>query len=104
MDQHLRIGEVGEIVCDDQYIFYLVVRKRFKMNPSKRDLEKACINLLDKMNNYKLTKLAIPKNGLDHFTVLEVKEVFSKVFFGSGIEISLYVTPVSFILPFFFFQ
>lgn len=94
MDQNLRNGDVGEIFHNEKYIFYLIIKKRVQIYALKKDLENACYNLLSKMNKYKLTKLAIPKSGLDDYTLLEVKEIFAKVFSTSGIEISLYISTV----------
>lgn len=94
LDQNLRTSDVGEVLHDEQYIFYLVVKRRIKITPYKKDFENACYNLLAKMNKYKLTKLAFPKSGLDQFTVLEANEIFAKVFSGSEIEITLYKSAV----------
>lgn len=90
MDQNLRWGDVGEILSnEDQYVFYLVVKKKIGSSPILCGFEKALYNLLQKMNHYKLTKLAIPKSGLDKITVSEAKQYISKVFARSNIEVTL---------------
>jgi len=98
LDQKLCIGDVGEIVRDDgQYVFYLIVKKFKGVKPLLKDLKKTLINLRDKMNKHKLTKLAIPKSGLDSYYLMDVKEYISKIFAGTDIEISIYsLSTVSF--------
>lgn len=93
MDQHLRVSDVGHILHDEQHIFYLVVKRKVAQKPLLSSLEIALYNLRDKMNDLKLTKLAIPKYGLDTFNMADVKELISKVFILSNIEVTLCLAP-----------
>jgi len=93
MDQHLRVGDVGHILHNEQRIFYLVIKRKVTQKPLLSSLEIALYNLRDKMNNLKLTKLAIPKYGLDTFNLTDVKELISKIFILSNIEVTLCLTP-----------
>lgn len=91
MDQHLYPGDVGQIIHNEQYIFYLVLEKVFKGYKYKSKtnyLEKALYNLFDKMKLRKLNKLAIPISEMNHCKP-EIKELISKVFLGSNIEVSI---------------
>lgn len=95
MDQYLRWGDSGEIVNDeDQYVFYLVVKKKIGHGSISSGFEKALHNLLLKMNDYKLSKLAISKSGLDKISVSEAKQYISKVFAKSNIEVTLCLNPL----------
>lgn len=87
MDQNLHPGMVGEIVHNNQHIFYLIVKKYFVQMQYKDNLQRALLNLLSKMSKYNLTKLAIPISGFDRFPISEVKEIISKIFEGSNIDV-----------------
>lgn len=96
MDQHLRVCDVGHIIHNEQHIFYLVIKRKVVQKPLLSNLEIALYNLRDKMNDLKLTKLAIPKYGLDTFDMIEVKKLISKIFKLSNIEVTLCLaSPVS---------
>lgn len=105
LDQHLCVGDVGEIVRDNQYIFYLITKRLSKGRPSNtQSLEKASNNLLLKMKRLGLTKLAIPFYGLNLHCLSEEKHTISRVFSGSNIEIIICTAPsVSFHDYFFIF-
>lgn len=97
MDQYLKPGDVGEILSNGQYIFYLVVKRTLSQRPFRRNFENALYKLFDMMKSYKLTKLAIPKYGFDVFSIHEARLLISRVFAGSDIKVSLCnMTPVSF--------
>ncbi|XP_015376382.1 PREDICTED: uncharacterized protein LOC107170631 isoform X2 [Diuraphis noxia] len=89
MDQHLRVSDVGHIIHNEQHVFYLVIKKKVVQKPLLSSLEIALYNLRSKMNGLKLTKLAIPKYGLDTFDMTEVKKLISKIFKLSNIEVTL---------------
>lgn len=89
MDQNLCVGDVGQIIHNDQYIFYLIVREKYKRTSSANILEKSLINLRIKMETLKLTKLAIPKNGFDCINSRDATLLISKIFATSNIEISI---------------
>jgi len=90
MDQNLHVGDVGHIIHNEQHIFYLVVKRKSTQRPFISSLEIVLYNLRNKMNDLKLTKLAIPKYGFDMFNMIEVKELISKVL--SNIEVTLCLT------------
>lgn len=97
MDQNLCVGDVGQIIHNDQYVFYLIVREKYKRTSSANILEKSLINLRIKMETLKLTKLAIPKNGFDCINLRDATILISKIFATSNIEISIcLMTSVSF--------
>lgn len=99
MDQQLRVSDVGHIIHNEQHVFYLVIKRKMVQRPLLSTLEIALYNLRNKMNDLKLTKLAIPKNGLDLFNIIDVKELISKIFTLSNIEVTLCLTsPVSYYL------
>lgn len=96
MDQNLCVGDVGQIIHNDQYIFYLIVREKYRRTSSINILENSLINLRNKMETLKLTKLAIPKNGFDCINSHDAIILISKIFAKSNIEISIcLVTSVS---------
>lgn len=89
-DQNLYVGDCGEIINDNgQYVFYLVIKRYCGIKPLLIDLRTALIKLRDKMIRYNLTKLAIPKSGLDTYYLTDAKKYISKVFTGFDIDISL---------------
>lgn len=92
MDQHLRPGDVGQIIHNEQYIFYLVLDRVYNSYNRKLKtnyLEIALYNLFDKMKLHKLNKLAIPMSEMNRYSKPELKELISKVFSGSNIEVSI---------------
>lgn len=96
MDQNLYVGDVGQIIHNDQYIFYLIVRQKYRRIATPSILEKSLINLRNKMEALKLTKLAIPKNGFDCINSRDAIILISKIFGTSNIEVSIcLVTSVS---------
>lgn len=95
MDKNLEVGHVGEIVCDTQYIFYLVVKKTESNTVSLHNFEKTLCNLVVRMKELGLKKLAIPKSEFDFYSSQKVKGLISKIFDKSDIEVSICtVTPV----------
>lgn len=95
MDQCLQWGDVGEILSDEnQYVFYLVLKKKIGPGSTLNSFEKTLHSLLWKMNKYGLTKLAISKSGLERFTLSEAKQYISKVFAKSNIEVTLCLNPL----------
>lgn len=95
MDQYLRWGDTGEIHTDeDQYIFYLVVKRKTIQNSVLCGFERTLHSLLWKMNHYNLTKLAISNSGLDNTTLSEAKQYISKVFARTNIEVILCINPI----------
>ncbi|XP_016662883.1 uncharacterized protein LOC100570440 isoform X2 [Acyrthosiphon pisum] len=89
MDQQLRVSDVGHIIHNEQHVFYIVIKRKMNQRPLLSTLEIALCNLRNKMNDLKLTKLAIPKYGLDSFNIVDVKEVISKIFTLSDIEVTI---------------
>jgi len=89
MDQNLHLGDVGEILHNGQYIFYLVVKEKYRMVPSRPLLEKALIKLCNKMKTLELTKLAIPKNGFDRYDPNNAMELISNIFARGNIQITI---------------
>lgn len=87
MDQNLKPGMVGEILHNNQHIFYLIVKKHVVQMLNKENLQKALIHLFGKMTMSSLTKLALPITGFDHFPVSEAEDLISKTFEGSNIEV-----------------
>lgn len=92
MDQQLRVSDVGHIIHNEQHIFYIVTKRKIAQRPVLSSLEIALYNLRNKMNDLKLTKLAIPKYGLDLFNMIDVKELISKIFASSNIEVTICLT------------
>lgn len=93
MDQHLQVGCCGEMVQNEQYVFYLIIKNSYKRKTFLiKDLEQSFYNLLNKMKMHKLTKLAIPGSGINLPTWLDVKKTISKVFTGTNIEITICLT------------
>ncbi|XP_060856711.1 uncharacterized protein LOC132934430 isoform X2 [Metopolophium dirhodum] len=92
MDQQLRVSDVGHIIHNEQHVFYIVIKRKMNQRPLLSTLEIALYNLRNKMNDLKLTKLAIPKYGLDSFNMIDVKELISKIFTLSNIEVTICLT------------
>jgi len=92
MDQQLRVSDVGHIIHNEQHIFYIVIKRKMVQRPLLSTLEIALYNLRNKMNDLKLTKLAIPKYGLDSFNMMDVKELISTIFASSNIEVTICLT------------
>lgn len=92
MDQQLRVGEVGEIVQNEQYLFYLVINK-IRTNPVLLfHLERSLNNLYEIMNRHGLKKLVISKPIID-FNLSDLKKLVLKVFGDTDIEIFLSSLP-----------
>lgn len=89
MDQNLHLGDVGEIVYQGQFIFYLVVKEKYRMAPTKHDMEKSLVKLYNKMKSLKLTKLAIPSYGFDRFNMNDALELTSKVFSITDVQVTI---------------
>ncbi|XP_050530524.1 uncharacterized protein LOC126899551 isoform X2 [Daktulosphaira vitifoliae] len=89
-DQSLKPGDVGVVVNNNQYIFFLIVKNK---NDHQRIepvfIDNAVSDLANKMKQLKLTKLAVcaMSNGLQRFVWSEMKKYFNKYFFGSNISI-----------------
>ncbi|XP_050438282.1 GATOR complex protein WDR24-like isoform X4 [Adelges cooleyi] len=95
LDQHLKVGDVGVIKNNNQYIFFLVTKKKYELSVYFTDLEKALLNLLDQMKYYKLTKLAIFFcDQLQRYTVPDIKMFLTKAFSGTNISINICLLPV----------
>ncbi|XP_025196678.1 uncharacterized protein LOC112595618 isoform X3 [Melanaphis sacchari] len=92
MDLNLHVSDVGHIKYNEQHVFYLVVKKKSSQKPLLSSLEVALYNLRDKMNDLKLTKLAIPKHGFDAYNMMDVKSLISKIFALSNIEVTICLT------------
>lgn len=92
MDQNLCAGDVGQIIHNDQYIFYLIIREKYKRSFSINIFEKSLINLRSKMEILKLTKLAMPKNGFDCINPHDAVILISNIFAKSNIEITICLT------------
>ncbi|XP_050537929.1 uncharacterized protein LOC126903640 isoform X2 [Daktulosphaira vitifoliae] len=90
-DQHLKVGDVGVLNHKNQYIFYLVTKKYSNRKPTFDALKNTLVELLNKMKKNNLTKLAIPKIGcgLDGLDWFEVQNFIKKLFYGSGIHITV---------------
>lgn len=88
----MKVGDVGEILFDGQYIFFLVVKERYGIPPLTSVFEKVLLNLLNKMNNNKLTKIAFLKSGFDQIPPQDAFELVSKIFAKSNIEVSICLT------------
>lgn len=89
MDLNLRAGDVGKIIHNERYIFYLVIEKYNTKKCRNNVLENGLYNiLLDKVKMQKFKKLAIPISD-NHRNTLEVKELASKVFSESDIDVSI---------------
>lgn len=71
----------------------MVTKKTSSGKPTMDTMEKALISLLNKMKEYNLTKLGIPKIGcgLDKLDWNETKSLIFKIFSGSGILITVCV-------------
>lgn len=93
VDQKLKVGDVGTVKRHDQYAFYLVTKKSSNGKPTMVTMEKALHSLLNKMKENNLTKLGIPKIGcgLDKLDWSETKLLINKIFYGSGIHITVCV-------------
>lgn len=89
MDQNLHLGDVGEILHHGQYIFYLVVKEKYRTALSRHFLEKALIKLCNKMKTLELTKLAILKNGFDRYDSKNAIELASKILARSNVHITI---------------
>jgi len=100
IDQKLKIGNVGIVKCQDQYVFYLITKKKSYGKPTMNTMKKALHSLFGKMKEHNLTKLAIPKIGcgLDRLDWSDVRSLIIDIFSGSDIHITVCVpSKVSFI-------
>lgn len=91
MDQKLKVGDVGVVERHNQYVFYLITKKYSNGKPTMQSLEKTLYKLLEKMQQFKLTKLGIPQLGcgLDNLDWSDVSLLIKKIFSGSNIHITV---------------
>jgi len=70
-----------------------VTKKTSNGKPTMITMEKALYSLLNKMKEYNLTKLGIPKIGcgLDKLDWSDTKLLINNIFSGSGIHITVCV-------------
>jgi len=92
MDLNLHVSDVGHIFHNEQHVFYLVVKRKMSQKSLLCSLEIALYNLRKKMNDLKLTKLAITKYGFESYNMFDVKSMISKIFALSNMEVTICLT------------
>lgn len=92
MDLNLHVSDVGHIFHNEQHVFYLIVKRKMSQKSLLCSLEIALYNLRKKMNDLKLTKLAITKYGFESYNMFDVKSMISKIFALSNMEVTICLT------------
>ncbi|XP_050540188.1 uncharacterized protein LOC126904889 [Daktulosphaira vitifoliae] len=92
-DQNLKVGDVGVLNHNNQFIFYLITKKYSNGKPTIYTLKQTLFKLLKKIKENNLTKLGIPKIGcgLDGLNWSDVENFIKDLFCGTGVQITVCV-------------
>lgn len=87
-----KFAHVGEALLIDN-VFNLVTKPRCYHKPTFNDLYDTLVDMKEQCEEEDITKLAMPRiaSGLDRLSWDDVSEMIQEVFYGTNIDITIYV-------------